>query len=502
MRSTFKILFYLKRDKQKNDGMIPLFCRITVDGKEARFSMKCDVNPKYWDVKTGKATGRTADAVKINALVDNTKASIYRVYRELQERDNYVTAEKVKNVFLGIESKHQTLLELFDRHNEERKELIGVNVVKGTYYGYCITRRRLSEFIRYKYNLHDVPFKDINHNFLGDFEIHLITQCQSAPNSVTKHLKRLRHIVGIALKNEWIYKNPFDDYKLRWHKTDRGYLTQEEVETLIECQFENPHMEKIRDTFIFCCFTGLAYTDIKSLTNENIQSSFDGRLWIKGRRNKTGTEYNIPILNVPAMIIEKYKGQTPDNRVLPVADIITYNKNLKKIAVTCGITKKITSHLARHTFATTITLSKGVPIETVSKMLGHTNLTTTQIYARILNSKISNDMTALAGKMKKLDMKLQFSTNREIVSVESIEKSLKIPTGRASDVIWEDLVAKVWNKLSDIEKQAFASDVTGMEKKPKTLRDFYVCLMDYFLENRTDNNPLNENTLIDNAVNF
>ena len=222
MRSTFKILFYLKRDKQKADGMIPLYCRITVDGKEARFGMKCDVNPKYWDVKAGKATGRTADAVKINALVDNTKASIYKVYRELQERDNYVTAEKVKNVFLGIESKHQTLLELFDRHNEERKELIGVNVVKSTYSGYCCTRRHLSDFIMYKYNLHDVPFKDINHNFLNDFEVYLLTQCQSAPNTVTKRMKRLRHIVGIALKNEWIYKNPFNDYKLQWHKTDRA----------------------------------------------------------------------------------------------------------------------------------------------------------------------------------------------------------------------------------------------------------------------------------------
>jgi hypothetical protein len=201
------------------------------------------------------------------------------------------------------------------------------------------------------------------------------------------------------------------------------------------------------------------------------------------------------------MIIEKYRGQTPDNRVLPVADIMTYNKNLKKIATLCGISKKITSHLARHTFATTITLSKGVPLETVSKMLGHTNLTTTQIYARILNSKISNDMTALAGKMKKLDMKLQFSTGQEIASIESIVKSLKIPSGRASDVIWENLVAKVWNNLSNIEKQAFASDVTGMENRPKTLRDFYVCLIDCFLENHADNGSFNENTLINNAIN-
>ncbi|MDR1257691.1 MAG: site-specific integrase, partial [Tannerellaceae bacterium] len=343
MRSTFKVLFYLKRDKKKANGTVPLFCRITVDGKEVRFGMKCDVNPKYWDVETGKATGQTADAVKTNALVDNTKASIYGVYRELQERDNYVTAEKVKNVFLGIEFKHQTLLELFDRRNAERKDMVGVNTVQSTYYDCCNARRHLAGFIMYKYNLHDVPFKDIDHNFLSDFESYLLTRCQSAPNTVTKHMKKLRHIIGIALKNEWIYKNPFNDYKVRWHKTDRGYLTQEEVETLIEHRFEDKYMEKVRDTFVFCCFTGLAYTDIRSLTNENIQSSFDGRLWIKGKRNKTGTEYNIPILNIPGMIIKKYRGQAPDNRVLPVADIITYNKNLKKIATLCGISKKITS---------------------------------------------------------------------------------------------------------------------------------------------------------------
>jgi hypothetical protein len=219
--------------------------------------MKCDVHPKYWDVNTGRATGRTAEAVKINALVENTKASIYRVYRELQERDNCVTAGKVKNVFPGVESKHQTLLELFDRRNAERKEMIGVNTVQSTYCDCCNTRWHLAGFILYRYNLHDVPFKDIDHNFLSDFEAYLLTQCQSAPNTVTKHMKKVRHIIGIALKNEWIYKNPFNDYKVRWHKTDRGYLTQVEVETLIDMKFENQYMERIRDTFIFCCFTNL-----------------------------------------------------------------------------------------------------------------------------------------------------------------------------------------------------------------------------------------------------
>jgi site-specific recombinase XerD len=499
MRSTFKVLFYLKRDKRKANGLIPLFCRITVDGQEARFGMKCDVNPKYWDVETGRATGRTAEAAQINALVDNTKAAIYKVYRELQERDNYVTAEKVKNVFLGIESRHQTLLELFDRHNGERKELIGVNVTKSTYSDYCNTRRRLADFIFYKYNLHDVPFKDIDHNFLSDFEIYLLTRCKIAPNTITKTMKKLRHIIGLALKNEWIYKNPFNDYKNQWHKVDRGYLTQEEVEALIDCKLPDKQLEKIRDTFIFCCFTGLSYTDVKSLTSEQIQSSFDGRLWIKGQRNKTGTDYNIPILNIPGIIMEKYRGVAVNNRVLPVTDIMTYNKNLKKIAALCGISKNITSHLARHTFATTITLSKGVPLETVSKMLGHTNLKTTQIYARILDSKISNDMAELSGKMKKLDMKLQFSCSPNVASLEDFTGKLKIPSGKASDVIWENLTTKVWNRLSNIEKQSFMSKLESREGKPKTYRDFYITLMDYFLDNLTnqsDNSAHTENGFI------
>jgi hypothetical protein len=298
-------------------------------------------------------------------------------------------------------------------------------------------------------------------------------------------MKKLRHIINLALKNEWIDKNPFKDDKLQWQKADRGYLAQEEVETLMDCQLPDKQLEKTRDTFIFCCFTGLSYTDIKSLTSENIQPSFDGRLWIKGQRNKTDTDYNIPILNMPSIIMEKYRGETVNNRILPVPCISTYNKELKKIAALCGFEKKVTSHLARHTFATTITLSKGVPIETVSKMLGHTNLRTTQIYARILNSKISDDMAELAGKMKKLDMKLEFS-GQHVASLESFTGTLNIPSGRAADAIWENLTTKVWNKLSNMEKQAFMSDVESKESKPKTFRDFYIILMDYFLDNLTE----------------
>jgi len=481
MRSTFKVLFYLKRDKQKSNGMIPLFCRITVDGQEVRFGMKCDVNPKCWDLKTGKATGRTAEASKVNSLVDNTKAAIYKVYRELQERDNYVTAEKIKNVFLGIEQKHQTLLELFDSHNMERKELIGINVTKSTVERYNTTRRNLSGFILYKYNLNDIPVKEVNRQFIGDFETYLMTQNNYSKNYIVSMLKKLRHIIELALNREWIHHNPFKDFKLQWQKTDRGYLTQTEIETLMGAQFEDQRLEQARDIFVFCVFTGLAYTDVKHLSEENIQSSIDGKMWIKGKRRKTDTEYNIPLLNIPKTILDKYSGKSKHGAALPVFSILWYNNLLKEIAIQCNITKNITSHLARHTFAT-LTLTKGVSIESVSKMLGHTSIKTTQIYARITDRKIGNEMNVFAGSVKKLDVKFQAATVEEI-KISDVFLSLKIRTGKASDNLWETLVDRIWCKMTNAERQSFMSGLKNKEDNPKTLRDFYIVLIDCFLEN-------------------
>ncbi len=294
-RSTFRVLFFLKRDKQKSNGLVPLYCRITVDGDESRFGMKCDVNPNIWDVKTAKATGRTAEASKINSLVDATKATIYKIYRDLQERENYITAEKIKNIFLGIEQKNQTLLELFDSHNQERKIQVGINLSKGTFYRYCYTRKQLADFLLYKYNLQDIAINEVNKQFIGDFETYLIVHHNYSPNTLVSILKKFRHIIEVALNKEWIHKNPFNGYKLQWQKTDRGYLTQSEIETLIGCRFEDKyHLERTRDIFIFCVFTGLSYTDVKHLTYENIQSSVDEKLWIRGKRLKTDIEYNIP----------------------------------------------------------------------------------------------------------------------------------------------------------------------------------------------------------------
>ena len=479
MRSTFKILFFLKRDKVKTNGTVPLFCRITVDGQEARFSMKCDVHPKYWDVKTGRATGRTAEAAKANTLVDNTQAALYKVYRELQERTNYVTAEKVKNVFLGHEQKHQTLLELFDNHNEAKKNQIDVSLTKSSWQQYVLVRRYIAEFLTSNCQLTDIPVMDINREFIVDFETYLFRQYNLRKNTIGNHMKKFRHIIALALEREIIFKNPFKEHKLQKEKTDRGFLTQPEIEALMNFKFEDKKLERARNLFIFCVFTGLSYKDALSLQYDNIQINMDGNLWIKGKRKKTDTEYNIPLMNIPKAIIEKYRGKTVEDLVFPFISCQRYNLWLKKVAQQCGIRKNLTSHLARHTFATHA-IEAGVSIESVSKMLGHTNIATTQIYARITENKIGKEMSVFAGKVLKMDANMLAVND---ITIDNVLKSLKISKVKASEKVWETLTDNVWQKMETIEKQSFVSEMENKEKKPKTIRDFYLELIDYFLEN-------------------
>jgi site-specific recombinase XerD len=254
-----------------------------------------------------------------------------------------------------------------------------------------------------KYNITDISLKEIKNMFLCDFEIYLMTTVGCNSNTTAKFMQFLKRIIIIARNNGLITSDPFANYKIHMTKVDRGYLTQEDIEKLLKKQFTIKRLELVRDIFVFSCFTGLAYIDVKNLTDKEIRTSFDGKLWIMTKRQKTNVQSNILLLDVPKMILEKYKGKAADNRLLPILSNQKMNAYLKEIGDVCEIEKEITFHLARHTFATTITLARGVPIETVSKMLGHTNITTTQIYARITDSKISTDMQALAIKLEGIE---------------------------------------------------------------------------------------------------
>jgi len=404
-KSTFNILYYIKRNAVKANGKMPIMGRITVNGQAIQFGAKVEVSPNLWDTKAGKAVGKTQEVIELNNVLESIKATMTKIYRELQERETTVTPERIKNIFFGVEIQQQMFLELFKKHNEDVEKLVGINKTKATLQKYEVTRKHLTNFIKEKYNRSDIGIKEIDYIFITDFEVYLLTTAGCNPNTTAKFMQFFKRIVIIAKNNGWLKVDPFANYKIRIKKVDRGYLQQKEIEAIMAKKFSTKRLDQVRDIFVFSCFCGLAYIDVKNLRENNIRTSFDDKLWIMGKREKTGVSFTIPLLDIPKKIIEKYKGTLPEGRILPVPSNQKMNAYLKEIGTLCGIEKDLTFHLARHTFAT-LTLSKGVSIESVSKMLGHTNIKTTQIYARITDAKISHDMNAFAGKVKSMEDKL------------------------------------------------------------------------------------------------
>ncbi|ROT09338.1 site-specific integrase [Lepagella muris] len=397
-KSTLKIRFFLRRNHVYADGTCCIMTRITINGENTNFSSKLNVNPKLWDTKQGKVSGKSKVATELNGLMSDMESSIRQMYFDMSRYET-VTAEKLRNAFMGIVPENQTLIGLFTEHIEECRALIGISKTPATVQKYDRALRRVKEFIKFKYHLTDMPLRDVNHKFIVDLETYLRTVSGCNENTTAKFIQTFKAIIIKAKNNGWIIADPFANYRIRIKRVDRGYLTEKEIATIAEKEFPTKRLEQVRDIFIFSCYTGLAYIDIKELKKEHIQTSFDGNQWIMTHRHKTGTPVNVPLLAIPQELIKKYEGQAKDSLLFPVLSNQKMNAYLKEIAVVCGIEKNITFHLARHTFATTVTLSHGVPIESVSKMLGHTNIQTMQIYARITNQKISKDMAALAEKM-------------------------------------------------------------------------------------------------------
>ena len=403
MRSTFKVLYYVKKGSEKPNGNLPLMCRITVDGEIKQFSCKMDVPLRLWDVKNNRASGKSVEAQRINRAVDKIRVEINRRYHELKQTGGYVTAAKLKDAYLGIGVKQETLLKLFDRHNAKFAKKVGHSGAKGTFQRYITVCKHLHEFIPYTYKREDIPLKELNLTFINDFEYFLRTEKRCRTNTVWGYMIVLKHIVAIARNDGRLPFNPFAGYINSPESVDRGYLTKSEIQTLMDAPMKNAYHELVRDMFVFSVFTGLAYSDVKNLTTDNLQTFFDGNLWIITRRKKTNTESNIRLLDVPRKIIEKYRGLARDNKVFPMPSNTTCNKILKEIGRQCGFKTRLSTHVARHTNATTVLLSNGVPIETVSRLLGHTNIKTTQIYAKITSQKISQDMEALSHKLEDME---------------------------------------------------------------------------------------------------
>ncbi len=434
---------------------MPIMGRITVNGQAVQFGAKVEIKPDYWNVKAGKAIGKANEVQEVNAILESIKTTMSKIYRDLQERESNVTPERIKNIFFGIEVKHQMLLELFKRHNEDIFKLIGVNKSMVTYQKYEVTRKHLTSFIKENYSVSDISLKEINHLFLTDFEAYLraIRGCNA--NTTAKFMQRLKSIILMAKNNGWIHSDPFANYKIKVPKVDRGYLTQEELDSIIQKVLTTKRLEQVRDIFVFACYTGLAYIDVRNLREKHIRTSFDGNLWIMKKRQKTDIQSNIPLLDIPMQILEKYKGTLPNEMVLPVPSNQKMNAYLHEIGDLCGIEKSLTFHLARHLFAT-LTLSKGVSIESVSKMLGHTNIKTTQIYAKITDAKIGNDMAAFVEKLEstKIKSKSKLDSLFECLSLNEKMHLFNFPQTLSSDDEREKRMSLIWHSFSDEEKSS------------------------------------------------
>lgn len=347
MKSTFRVLFFLKRDKVKKNGNMPIMARITIDGKLAQFNTKLEVNPKNWQAKTGKVSGRGAEFTRMNEMLDGIKATLYKHYQTILEREGYVTAEKVRNTFLGKEEKAKTLLQVFAQHNEQYALKVGKTATHRTYTRYELTKNRLAEYIRTNYHVEDISFREINVVFIEGFYLFIRENYPCTHNTAMKFVQRFRTVVLFAHNLGLIIFNPFGAYKLKFEYVERGYLEQDELDRIYQKTFASKRLEQVRDMFIFSCYTGLSYVDVCELRAENIKVSFDGNLWIIKKRHKTNVTSNIRLLDIPKAILQKYDGKLPDGKILPIISNQKMNDYLKEIATVCGINKKITYHVAR-----------------------------------------------------------------------------------------------------------------------------------------------------------
>lgn len=402
MQTTFSILFYPRGNDIDRNGNAPIYARITVNGKRSEFSIKRKVLLTKWNSDAGKMRGTTSEVRELNKYMATIRTKLNKIQEQLSEKETLVTAQKIKNTYLGKTIKHKMLLEIFQEHNNKVEKLIGKDFAAGTAERYKTALKHVRDYIKLEYLLSDIPVKDVDHKFISGFEYYLKTTRNCSHNTAIKYITNFKKIIRIAFANDWISKDPFTSWKARLKIVDREFLTVEEIQTMVEKELHTERLDQVKDIFIFCCFTGLAYSDVKKLSANNVVIGIDGGKWIKINRSKTDTRSNIPILPTAEAILEKYADDSEIQRnqlLLPVLSNQKMNAYLKEIADLCKINKNLTFHLARHTFATTVTLSNGVPIESVSKMLGHKSLKTTQHYAKILDRKVSDDMLALKVKL-------------------------------------------------------------------------------------------------------
>lgn len=405
-KSMFSLLYYINKSKIKQNGECPVMLRITIKGRSVAMRTKRFVAINDWDQSKSKSIAKSQEANSLNLYLDALRAKVYNKYTELLLVHDEVIPELLRDSIMGVNSEApKMLLELWEENNIEMKKLIGTDFVYSTWLKYDTCKRYMAEFLKLEYKLKDISMKSLTRAHILKFESFLKTNKKCSENTTKKYLQYLKKIVINSFKNGWIRVDPFADISLSIKPIERQYLTQDEINRILKTDFRNERLNFVKDMFIFSCYTGLAYVDVLQLKKSELELDKNNTYWIRFKRQKTGSKSHVPLLAIPNAILHKYckvEDLLANETIFNIISNQKINAYLKEIADVCRIEKCLTFHMARHTFATTITISNGVPIETVSKMLGHKDLRSTQHYAKIVDEKVGKDMYALSQKLIQL----------------------------------------------------------------------------------------------------
>ena len=405
MNNELKVSFYLKREgntertETNPDAIFSIVGKIIIGNSIAQFGSKLKIEERLWSVKSGRAIGKSRVAVELNREINKINLSIHAHYRDILKRTGKVTAIEVKNAFQGIATAQKTLLVLFAEMMEDFKGRIGIDRAQSTYKQYEVLYKQLKQFLREEYHVEDIPLTELDLPFIEALNFFFRVKRKMKPRTVKARIVLLNKVMRLALHRRIITRPPFDGFELEKTELKNKSLTNDELDLLMKTPLKSGTQRFIRDMFLFSTFTGLAYADLHKLSWKDIITEDDGSLWISANRQKSHTEFNVKLLNIPIRIMEYYKGLAPDGKVFPRMSLGQVNVGLKRIARNCGINRVLSYHMARYTFASQICLSQGVPIESVSRMLGHKHIETTQRYARLNNEKIGNDMQQLSARL-------------------------------------------------------------------------------------------------------
>lgn len=388
-----KVTFYLKKNEPDAAGRCPVMGLLTVGQTECAFSAKLTVPVSIWE--SGRAIGKSADALAVNRKLDNYRASVLTIYREQSTIRERVTAEEIKCLLLGMASGQETLLDFFRTFNDNFEKRVGINRSAKTAKTYRTTYKHVTRFLTKQYKLSDIPFSALDRSFIDKFDLYLRTDRHLAANTVKLYMTQLHTVINKAIAVGHITSDPFAGYEPPPAKRKQRYLTGEELKRLMTTPLPSERLYLVRDLFLFSSYTGISYGDLCRLTAADLETAEDGTVWIKTAREKSKVDFEVPLLDLPIYIIDKYRDTTSDGKLLPMYSNSALNEALKRLAAVCGIERRLTFHMARHTYATEITLSNGVPMETVSRMLGHSRVDTTQVYAKVTDDKIEADTQML-----------------------------------------------------------------------------------------------------------